>query len=206
MKIFTSWDDGLIYDIELAELLRKYKIPAVFYIPTCCDLIPDMIRGLSKDFEIGGHSKTHPADLKNLDDELLYQELNDNRKWLEYLTGKKITKFCYPRGRYNDRVIKIVKKAGFKEARTTVIGSIYPALDPFKTPTTVHCFQRKEYEGVPWLDYAKQKYLEAKALEGSVFHLWGHSRELFLDDGWSKLEEFFKFITNEMEKSSLQTR
>jgi peptidoglycan/xylan/chitin deacetylase (PgdA/CDA1 family) len=75
-----------------------------------------MIRELSKDFEIGGHSKTHPADLKNLEDELMYQELHDNKKWLEYLTGKKLTKFCPPRGRYDDRVIGIIKKAGFKES------------------------------------------------------------------------------------------
>ncbi len=29
----TSWDDGSIYDMRLAELLLKYGLKATFYIP-----------------------------------------------------------------------------------------------------------------------------------------------------------------------------
>ena len=34
LKIRSSWDDGKKSDLRLADLLKEYKIPAVFYIPT----------------------------------------------------------------------------------------------------------------------------------------------------------------------------
>jgi len=31
--VTTSWDDGHPSDLKLVELLRKYDVPATFYIP-----------------------------------------------------------------------------------------------------------------------------------------------------------------------------
>ena len=60
MKDFiTSWDDGRYQDFRLAELLKKYEIPAIFYIPVNCEIDKDGILKLAKDFEIGSHTLTH---------------------------------------------------------------------------------------------------------------------------------------------------
>lgn len=193
----ASFDDGSLFDLQLAELLKKYNIPAVFYIPTCCEILPDHIRELSKTFEIGGHTKTHPMDMKKLTDFQLKHEVKDNKEWLEYLTGKPVTKFCYPRGRYNERVVEVLKEVGFTEARTTIIGCLDKAVDPFRTNTTVHAFQRPEYEGEDWLVYAKRKWREAKNRNDSVFHLWGHSKEIYKYNQVEKLEEFLKYINED---------
>ena len=73
MRIETSWDDGHELDLRLADLLRKYKLPATFYINTVSeekregkDLSEDDIVSLAKDFEIGGHTVSHPPDMKAL--------------------------------------------------------------------------------------------------------------------------------------------
>jgi len=31
--ITTSWDDGSIFDLKLKDLLKRYSIPATFYVP-----------------------------------------------------------------------------------------------------------------------------------------------------------------------------
>lgn len=31
--VTTSWDDGHPSDLKLAELLKRYDVPATFYIP-----------------------------------------------------------------------------------------------------------------------------------------------------------------------------
>ena len=67
LLVTTSWDDGHKLDIRLAALLKKYGIKGTFYI---CpqdhefkneDLLSTQdILTISKDFEIGGHTITHP--------------------------------------------------------------------------------------------------------------------------------------------------
>lgn len=59
-KIETSWDDGSELDLKLAKMLKKYCLPATFYLPYMCELNLTQICFLSKDFEIGSHTLSHP--------------------------------------------------------------------------------------------------------------------------------------------------
>ena len=192
IKIIFSVDDGGINDMELAKMLKKYRIPAVFYIPTECDLTEEQIKYLATGkckkckkerdewlFEVGGHTKTHPQDLKKLDDEELFEEINSNKLWLERITGKKITKFCYPRGRYDDRVIETVKKCGYKEARTTLVNHTEFPDNPFKTHTSIHVHpERPEYGDKSWIELGAEM-LDDVCENGGRFEIWGHSREIY---------------------------
>lgn len=196
-KVITSWDDGKIEDLKIAELLCKYKIPAIFYIPTTTELKPEQIKGISQDFEIGAHTWSHPSDMKLLNDRDLEWEIRENKILLENIIGRPITKFCYPRGRHDARVRKAVADAGFTEGRTTIIGWTETPADPFQMHTTVHVYQRSEYNGVPWEEYARRKFLEAQS-GGGYFHLWGHSYEVARDGNWEKLEELFKWINENL--------
>jgi peptidoglycan/xylan/chitin deacetylase (PgdA/CDA1 family) len=195
MKIFTSWDDGDVWDTKIAVLLKKYNLPGIFYIPTWRDLGEMDIKGLVKDgFEIGGHTHTHSLDLKRLSCGQLIREIFDNKRYLENLINKEITSFCYPRGRYNEQVMQIVKEAGYKEARTTLVGHTDYPENKFKKHTTVHVRSgRKEYKNLSWFDYAIKKLDEAIEKD-SYFHLWGHSAEIEEYNQWDKLEEFFKIL------------
>lgn len=195
MEFITSWDDGRMQDLRLAPLLKAYDIPAIFYIPNNADLSNSQIVALSKDFEVGGHTVNHPAYIRDLPEELVREEVAPNRKWLRELTGQEVTSFCYPRGRYNDMVKRIVAEAGFTEGRTTKVLYVERNIeDRFETNTSIHVHpSRTEYEGENWLELAKQLYNQASEVNG-YFHLWGHSWEVDKYGMWGELEEFFQFV------------
>src|SRR6266571_410568 len=79
--VTTSWDDGHKLDIRLAALLKQYGVKGTFYV---CpqdrefqseDLLSAQgLLSISKDFEIGGHTITHPhltnVPLSQADDEI----------------------------------------------------------------------------------------------------------------------------------------
>lgn len=195
MKLVTSWDDGHKDDIRLAELLDKYNIPAIFYLNNNSELSQGEIKELSKRFEIGGHTVSHPSDMKLLSDGAIEFEVLENKHWLEFLIGKSIKSFCYPRGRYDDRVVDAVKRAGYKEARTTVVMKTSLPRDKYRIATSAHVFQRPEYSGVPWLTVALEQLDQAEAKgDNGYYHLWGHSWEITRDGLWEDLESLLKTI------------
>jgi len=195
LKLRTSWDDGTKTDILLAIILAKYNIPATFFIPTMCELTGYDIKFLSKFFEIGGHTYSHPQDLKLLSDKNLKFEIEDNKKWLENIISRTITEFCYPRGRYNEEVVWAVKMAGYKSARTTVVGET-GIEDPYKLNTAIHILDsRKEYNGESWNKIGVRLAMQASITE-EEFHIWGHSEEIKRFDDFDRLADFFNFLQN----------
>jgi len=198
MKILTSWDDGNKLDFKTVELLKKYKLPGIFFIPnysSYTNMLTSDIRTLVKyGFEVGGHTKTHSQDLKRLTDSKQRYEIVSNKHWLENILGKSIKWFCYPRGRYNEKTMEIVKEAGYKYARTTLVGYYKEPENNYRFHPSVHAYpDRKEYEGKDWVDYAIDMFLKAKEVDG-IFHLWGHSWEVEAYDLWRDLETIFRFI------------
>jgi peptidoglycan/xylan/chitin deacetylase (PgdA/CDA1 family) len=80
-------------------------------------------------FEIGSHGRRHLF-LNNKPDKILKTEIEDSKKLIEDLTGSAVRSFCYPFGRYNQRVAEFVKSAGYKYA----VGSAYMIRRPVKDP------------------------------------------------------------------------
>lgn len=199
-NLFFSFDDGYKEDLRVAELLEKYGFTGTFFISTKTELSEKEILRLAAKHKIGGHTVTHPMDLKLVDDERLKFELEDNREWLQGLTGQPIGEFCYPRGRYDDRVIEAVKRAGFNTARTTEVEVYkYNFADPFRIPTTAHIYNRFEYDGVPWQEMARrlfQKAIDAEKESGNgYYHLWGHSKiEIERYNWWEDFDSLLKYI------------
>ena len=204
MKILTSWDDGKKEDLRMAELLEKYEMEAIFFIPTIgCELSVDEIEELSHKFTIGGHTTSHPQDIKRLSDEDAYYDIRDNKEWLEEVINGDVKWFCYPRGRYNEKTIEIVKDLGFDYARTTLVGNTDKCENDYRIHPTVHVAKkRKEYNGQKWLSYALEQYKLAKNKENSYYHIWGHSWEVDQQCLWKELEELFKHIYGDQNKRS----
>jgi peptidoglycan-N-acetylglucosamine deacetylase len=193
LKVITSWDDGGVNDYYIADTLLEFNLPGTFYIQNDCDITKEQIKKLSENFEIGGHTVRHFSNLRLLSDEILKYEIEENKKWLEEIIGKTITKFCYPRGRYDDRVIKYVKSAGFTEARNTLILKTITE-DPFRSPTTIHiCPIRTEYKEVPWIDIARKWAIKA-ANDNGFFHIWGHSKEINRYGEWENFRKICQWL------------
>lgn len=73
--------------------------------------------------EIGSHTCSH-MDLTRLDDDAIYTEVYESKIALEELLGKGVRSFAYPYGRYDERVVSSVEKAGYEFATTCRSGWI----------------------------------------------------------------------------------
>ena len=105
-------------------MLRKHHAKAVFFvIAGKPDQDPkfatrDQIRELaSAGFEIGSHSVSH-SNLASLGNKRLREEVFESKARIEKEIGLPVLSFCYPAGRYDARVLKLVKE-GYLFARTT---------------------------------------------------------------------------------------
>ena len=97
MIFTTSWDDGHKLDLKILDLLNKYNLKGIFYIPknfVLKNLSDEEIKLISQTQEIGAHSLTHP-DLTKISLAEARQEICESKKWLENLLNKKINNFCY---------------------------------------------------------------------------------------------------------------
>ncbi len=185
-------------DIKLANLLKKYGIKnVIFYV---MPWNKDLIRLLKQDFTIGSHTLTHPI-LRNISYEQAKHEIYGSKRILEKVINKKIKSFCYPKGKYNDSVLRLVKKAGYKEARTTDIGYIKKPKNLFRLYTSAHiCPVRLEYKGTNWFVEAKKLFDKVMDGDGDYFHLWGHGWEIEQYNEWESLEEFLMYVSEKLNK------
>lgn len=202
-KIETSWDDGSIHDIRLGSILKKYKLPAVFYI--IVDKVGkegfltwEQVKDLERQgFEIGSHTMTHPADLKALYEEDLHYEVQNSKDILEAVVGHPIGKFCYPRGRFDQRVQEVVMNAGYTSARTTGTPGITQIEDTYAITGAIHIFQRKEYGNLSILEFAK-KTIDKVVSEGGYINIWGHSKEINENNLWEVLDQVLAYADSKL--------
>ena len=76
-------------------------------------------------WELGAHTFTHP-DLRSLGAAELEREVAGSRREIARRFEVPVNFFCYPAGRYDARVIRAVRDAGFLGATTTIDGLATP--------------------------------------------------------------------------------
>ncbi len=230
----TSWDDGHVLDFRIAEMLERYGMQGTFYVNQYKQgnnfLAPGRIQELSRRFEIGAHTLTHP-DLTTLNDKELKEEIEGSKKYLQDLLGKEVTMFCYPKGLYSEKVKQSVLSARFLGARTVKkYVTVFPK-DPFEMGTTLHVYpwplRKKDARRLLWGRHLFQpiqkdlnlflktlpsvrafvswqdyaRHLFNHAVSyGNYFHLWGHSWEIEKYGMWGDLEEFFRYAHSRLGK------
>lgn len=213
--ITTSWDDGHPLDFKLSELLLENKIPGTFYIPLENPenklINHEDIKTLSKNFEIGGHTLNHKI-LTLIGDES-EQEITKGKEELENICGE-IISFAYPRGKYNQKIIEIVKKANFLGARTAELLHIHMK-NKFEHHPTIQAVNRvilsKGKQSIhsddkfltfnllttgsifkSW-DFIAKKSLDYVLEHGGIWHLWGHSWEIDQNNDWERLSSVLNY-------------
>lgn len=80
-----------------------------------CYMNAEQLKKLSdKGFEIGSHGITHSLLIADyMDEEKALNELQKSKQWLETITGKPVTAYCFPAGRYNAEMIELAKQVGY---------------------------------------------------------------------------------------------
>ncbi|MEK7218676.1 MAG: polysaccharide deacetylase family protein [Patescibacteria group bacterium] len=224
----TSWDDGCALDLRIAGLLERYGLSGTFYV--CpreqhgASLLEERdIRSLAERHAIGAHTLTHPR-LTRIPLADAEREIRGSKAWVERVTGKPCTSFCYPYGDVNAEVRGLVERAGFAGARTTE-DFRFTSKDPFLQPVTLqvspfpwrkrfhppwkildplgparHAWTRTRGFDLPlsaftsWSALAMALLYRAQPDEKLFFHLYGHSREIERYGMWGALETFLAHV------------
>lgn len=79
---------------------------------------------------IGSHTITHPR-LNEISENEAKKEIFQSKKIIEEKTGGEITSFCYPDGKIGERIVSLVKEAGYRSATTTINGLNESNINPF---------------------------------------------------------------------------
>ncbi len=147
--IIISFDDGYLNTFTCAyPILKEAGFMATTFVvsgfiggESCWEgtkeqVVPLMTREniltMSADgFQFGGHTRTH-KNLTALSPGEAENEVALGKKDLEELLQQPVYSFAYPYGDFNDQVIDLVKKCGFKAARTVHTGNTHRENDLFR--------------------------------------------------------------------------
>jgi peptidoglycan/xylan/chitin deacetylase (PgdA/CDA1 family) len=195
-----SYDDSMIEDIKLVELLNKYHIKATFNINTGlydwkkerhCQ--PDVQKKIYVGHEVAVHTFLHKH-LEELSDEEIYQEIKKDKDNIKKMFSVDPVGMAYPFGTYDKRVIKIAKELGIKYSRTIISTHNFEVCKtPMELTATCH------HNDPELMNYAKKFVDLDKTKKDYVFYVWGHSYEFDEDNtklNFEQLEDFLKLIAN----------
>jgi peptidoglycan/xylan/chitin deacetylase (PgdA/CDA1 family) len=166
-------------------------------------------------FEIGAHGVSHRI-LTGLGPKELDREVRICKSRLEDTISQPVPMFCYPKGRFNKSVIRHVKEAGYKGARTTRMLRQGLDFDPFQMPTSLlaHPNTRMQYaknlvkgrniRGLfdyvtrfirldSWVSMGKVLF-DRVLRKGGLWHLYGHSWEIEQGGLWAGLAEMLDYV------------
>jgi peptidoglycan/xylan/chitin deacetylase (PgdA/CDA1 family) len=148
--VFLTIDDGYKSVNKIVPYISKNKIPVMLFVMAKKDRVNRKelesneklltfkeIKKLKRaGFFIGCHSATHP-DFKNLSQKEIEKEIIASKKLLERKLGFRVDYFAYPKGVFSNKLIKIVKKAGYKAAFAVKSGHIASSENRFALPRVV---------------------------------------------------------------------
>ena len=208
VKVAQCWDDGVLNDIKLTELLRKYNAKATFNLNPALhsakvrqttgwmykDYCPgklawNEVTAVYEGFDVASHTMCH-CSAGVTDDKVFFLEALDARKVIENLFQKEATGFAWPCGKYTQETADMLLEAGFTYGRTT---GYTDRVSGFTHPMILHSsshFMAPDF----W-----ERFEKAKTTDG-IFYFWGHSYEM-MDEKvlWNAFEDKLRRLSNECE-------
>ena len=132
--VVLTFDDGYPEDVGVVmPMLRARGWRAVLNLQIG-NLVPARVRELiAAGWEIDAHTFTHP-DLTTVGPKQLGREVATSRKWIQNVFRVPVDFFCYPAGRYDDAVLREVRRAGYLGAEAEGGGRAAAAGDPYILP------------------------------------------------------------------------
>lgn len=201
-----SYDDGTRQDRRLVEILNRYSIKATFNVN--CGLLDETVdfeakKGKMSEAELKAlfensphelaiHGYTHEFD-NLLPNNIMVNEIIEDRKALEKLTGKIIRGMAYPFGTFNDTLVDCLKACGIVYSRTIISNHA------FKIPTDWLRLEPTCHHSDKDLMKLCDDFLNINSSLPQLFYLWGHSFEFDRDveyNNWGTIEKFAEKMGN----------
>ncbi len=202
--VTLSYDDGVVYDKKLIEIMQKNGLKGTFNVNAGLFAEKTGERKLTKDEayelyttsgnEVAIHGYKHMS-LALVPSTMVIKDVMDDRIALEKLFGTVINGMAYANGSFNDEVVEILKQCGVAYARTVVsTGEFQIPGDWLRWPATCHHTNPKLME-------LAHRFIEEEGRNfyrkgPRLFYLWGHSYEFNDNDNWYIIEEFAEYIGN----------
>lgn len=215
LKVAQCWDDGVLTDLRLIEILQKYHAKATFnlnpglcgekrgkmiwnhdpaypdwthYGFRCGKIARNEIAGVYKGFQVASHCNFHQIAGILSDNDFLQAAL-DARHFLEDAVQHECTGFACPCGRHTAETRRLLREAGFSYGRTTEnTDDVLSCTDPMVLASSCHFLNNDFY----------RKYEAAKKI--GVFYFWGHSYEtLNYERLWEQVEDKIRYIDEDPE-------
>lgn len=201
-----SYDDGVLQDHRLIELMRKYNVKGTFNLNSALlgrsekmeingksvdisTVSSEEVSQLYQGFEVATHASKHTALVPCSVSALT--EILEDRKVFENLVPYFVRGHAYPFGMYDKNVMEMLKTAGILYARTVKSTHSFELPDDFLewNPTCHH--------SDPDLMELIKQFCEKDALFGQpqLFYLWGHAYEFDADQNWNVIEDFLSYVS-----------
>ncbi len=195
-----SYDDGVLADLPLIEILNRGGIKCTFNINsglfergTRLSAAQIVEKYLPAGHELAVHGYKHLA-LSALQPSALLSEILEDRKNIEAMTGAPVTGMAYAYGDYNESVVQLLSDCGISYARTVTSTRAFllPEKPLLWNPTCHH--------NDPRLMELAKRFIEDPSVsyrgEPILFYLWGHSYEFDEkhNNNWQVIEEFADYI------------
>ena len=198
-----SYDDGVIFDKRLIEIMDKHGLKGTFNLNSGLYAQKEGERRMTKEeaialykdspHEVAVHGKvhyslTHVSSVAALDDVLT------DRKNLEETFGGIIRGMAYANGSFSDEVVEMLKQCDIKYARTTISTENFEMpTDWLKLPATCHHSNPKLMElAKVFVEMKDDWYYWRNTCK--MFYLWGHSYEFNDNNNWEVIEEFAAYV------------
>ena len=214
IKVAQCWDDGVLNDIKLTDLLRKYNAKATFnlnpalhpakerlttgyvYNGYCTGKLAwNEVTSVYDGFDVASHTMCH-CNAGVVDDKVFLFEAVGAKHILEDLFQKECPGFAWPCGRHTPETADMLLEAGFTYGRTVKYTDRVSAFDhPMRLNSSCH-FMSPDF----WTAFEK-----AKSTDG-IFYFWGHSYEMMEDPVlWADFEEKLRRLSQDSEVQWIPT-
>ncbi len=202
-KVLTlSYDDCVVQDIRLMEILDNHGIKATFNVNTGMYLPEDGVREetnfklklseaqklyTDSGHEVAVHTLTHPH-LETLSRNEVATQVVEDRQNIEKQFGILPRGMAYPYGTYTPEIMATLQNCGIGYARTVL------ATEGFGFPENWLEWHPTCHHNHPDLMELAKKFAEDPCEGNRMFYLWGHSYEFDLHNNWDVMEAFAKYI------------
>lgn len=189
------WDDGLVSDLKIIEIIKKLGVKSTFAISPSKHKkirVTNDNRGNYgtlvsieelkefKDFEICNHGDNH-LDLSKINQKQTEEEIVNGKKKLEEIFSKQIDGFCYAYGVFTFFAKKALSSIGTKYARTTKQG--FSSKDRLLLHPTLK-----------W-----NQFNSDKLIMNSNLILWGHTYEIETKKDWNDIKTMYEYMAQNPE-------